>query len=1369
MTKGRVRKGGIGYLAKQMLAGFVICIVIICSALPFVRFTRAASPPNIIGYQGRLLNSNGVPVADATASIIFELYNAAAAGSCLWSNSSDTCATATARTVTLTDGLFTENLGDTAAGVPYAAISDAVFANYAAVYLQITVNGEAFTTRRQILAAPYALNSESLDGYNTTQVGGTSALVPVLDSTGNLQLTGNPSGSLASNASIYINPAGADTAVNDAILGVAVGGSALFTVDVEGDLSATGDLSVNGNDILSTGLLRITSGGAGALSFDSASGIVNIAVSDDFAVGGTSLVSPFSIDESLNVVRIGDGANDANDPKITFFASDASDSGTLSYTDSDTFAFQGGYLTHAYAQDQSALVADWYKSLFGSTNIINTSGAGVSLDISSIEATTNYAGALGAGSSTNVYGLVGQTLIDAASAVLTQGIGVLGSVTNQSTNVAAVNGAGYLAGGEFSVTHDSAQTISSAYGVKSYLQADSGTITTGSAVVGEVLGGAGSFTTGYGGRFLNLNEGATRYGVYAEASGGATANYAGYFASGLVQIDADVTADAMTFATGAGDLAVSDGIESHGGGRFGDVNGTDDFIFTTAVTTASGIQMLASQLTSGTGLAVLRADDGGGTAFSGKLVNISQYDTTSGAGTALNVLQSGTGDAIAVRIAQDTIADQTNGAGGTTIGGQALVLETLEAGSNDDIMLIRSNGQVVLAIESDGSVLSDNGYSAAGADYAEYFPTTDTTLGFYEVTCIDESRPFSVRRCEAGDQNLVGVISSDPGFIGNMPQNGATGNVLVGMVGQIDTYVNADEGAVEVGDPISTSSIRAGLGAKAQGPARIIGFALEARASGTGIIKVLVQPQWYGGDVLTSSGAAMEASTDIVMAPISAATATATAVASHGLSFRGSIWNAGSTETRGMSIETSVSTVDDYRMSVRNNSGDEVIAISDEGDFVLSGKLYPSDRGAAQRSRYVYYDGSAGPGGDFMRTNAAGWATGSYDFAEMFPSPDALSPGEVVIFGDTKEAVKRSSGVPYSQAVGVISMRPGFLAGENVSGNYPVALAGRVPTYVTNENGAIAIGDPLTTSSRSGYAMKATEAGPVIGYATESFSGTVGSIIVFINSSYFDGGSSDDGPAADNVVSELALNASSLNLSGTINLNGGTILSISSLGGIGGNWRLEEDGDVVTRGRLVQLIRSFQGEDVETYASASRQMTVELSGTARLASGSAIIRFNDVDGQFDDVISPTASYRVFLTPYAATGALYAAERTNEGFVIRDVGGASGVMVDWMVIAYHKDFEPEIQQQIVTNDPVDNVVIEDEPALADPESEEGEPVEKQPIPEESRVVSDEDSLIAENVAPLTADSSTIDGEVVTILDEVVLPSSSADDSISPLEP
>ena len=62
----------------------------------------------------------------------------------------------------------------------------------------------------------------------------------------------------------------------------------------------------------------------------------------DFALGASSLTAPFSVDISANLVRIGDGADDANTPTINFFASDATDSGSLVYNDDDQFQFSGG-------------------------------------------------------------------------------------------------------------------------------------------------------------------------------------------------------------------------------------------------------------------------------------------------------------------------------------------------------------------------------------------------------------------------------------------------------------------------------------------------------------------------------------------------------------------------------------------------------------------------------------------------------------------------------------------------------------------------------------------------------------------------------------------------------------------------------------------------------------------------------------------------------------------------------------------------------------------------------------------------------------------------------------------------------------------
>ncbi|KKR66798.1 MAG: hypothetical protein UU08_C0033G0002 [Candidatus Uhrbacteria bacterium GW2011_GWE2_40_58] len=122
---------------------------------------HAASAPNLLNYQGRVLNSNGVPVADSTLDVEFRLYDALSGGTCLWSNSSTNCSTSVARSVTLTSGLFSEQLGDTAAAVPYAAITDSVFADNSGVYLEVEIEGETLTPRKRMVAAPYALNAQT--------------------------------------------------------------------------------------------------------------------------------------------------------------------------------------------------------------------------------------------------------------------------------------------------------------------------------------------------------------------------------------------------------------------------------------------------------------------------------------------------------------------------------------------------------------------------------------------------------------------------------------------------------------------------------------------------------------------------------------------------------------------------------------------------------------------------------------------------------------------------------------------------------------------------------------------------------------------------------------------------------------------------------------------------------------------------------------------------------------------------------------------------------------------------------------------------------------------------------------------------------
>ncbi len=1304
MRRGTCPSNSFISLAKRFFACFVFLSVVVgLGSFGLLQARAAATPPRIIMYQGRLLNSNGVPVSDTTASVSFALYDASSAGTCLWSNNSPTCASVVARTVSLTSGLFSEALGDTAATPAYSAIAATVFANNATVYLEVIVNGETLTPRKPMLAAPYAMNSDTVDGYNTTTTGGTSSLIPVTDSNGNLVITGSPQGTGVSQGSLYINPDSGVVAANEVLFGVAITGSPRFTIDSEGDTSIIGDLMV----------------------------------------GGSSLVAPFSVDESLNTVRIGDGANDTNDPTLTFYASDASHSGSLSYSDADVFNFSGGNVTMTGLGTMPSTASGTTTEVQENSTFSGTSGASLgTIEMYGMGSTVSYSGIENVTGTDHFVSAGNDVLtINGGTTTVTKGFGTRTRLTNGSTNASLIQGSGYLSATESEFVQSGVATIATGYGIHGVLSASAGTITSGSAIIGEIATSGGTVTTGYAGRFLATAAGTNRYGVYGEASGGST-NYAGYFTGAQVQIDGDSTPDATSYATSAGELYVSGDVETHGGAYFGDLLGTDQFQFVSAVTNADVATIVGNSLTSGNGLTISRG--AGGADFDGTLLRIDQLNTSATSdATSVGITNQGGGNSIALRILQNSLSAHSANA----TGNNAFVIDTNDSPNNDDLMIIRSDvdgtPDTEFRIQSNGDVFGDGATYNSGADYAEFFKTRDAALTDYQVVCQDPGYAEGVRRCSAGDTaSIMGVISTNAAFIGNNFRgasdnlDGDTNYRKVGMVGQIDTLVNAGEGSIAIGDAITTSMIMVGYGAKAHGPVRIIGFALEPLSSGTGTIRVLVQPQWYGGDVLTASGGATQVGGSLAIAATTAATASSTVVDSGTLSLRGSAWSGSSAQSVMMSVKTTVNAVNDYRLSVANTTGTEVASVNQSGDLAIAGRLYPSDRGASQTTKYIYYDGSAGSGGDFMRTNASGWATGSYDFAEMFPSPDTLMPGEVVIFGDASQQVKRSSSEPYSRTIaGIVSTRPGFLAGENRVGNFPIALAGRVPTLVSTENGAIHIGDPLTTSTHPGYAMKATEPGPILGYAAEEFTGSMGSVVVYVNVSYYSGAPVTKGPAAKNAVSQLAQDIEHFDTSGTLNFNGGQLLAVGSMTSANGTWKLESDGDIVTSGRLVQLVRSSQGTDVETYAAASRQMTVQLSGMVNLVNGRADVHFADIDPSFTGIIDTTPSYRALVTPYGATGALYVTNRTADGFSIVESGAASsGVSVDWLVIASRRDFAPtrapETSSTPAPITPSSEPVLE-EPAVAPADS---APVDVpiSPIVESDTVVSD--GVSVPDVAP-----------------------------------
>ncbi len=87
---------------------------------------------------------------------------------------------------------------------------------------------------------------------------------------------------------------------------------------------------------------------------------------------------------------------------------------------------------------------------------------------------------------------------------------------------------------------------------------------------------------------------------------------------------------------------------------------------------------------------------------------------------------------------------------------------------------------------------------------------------------------------------------------------------------------------------------------------------------------------------------------------------------------------------------------------------------------------------------------------------------------------------------DTAFKVKKSRNSYDSSVIGIVSTQPAIVIeggrivamggwkGQNNTMKPAVALAGRVPVKVTDENGPIQKGDLLTTSSKAGYGMRFT-------------------------------------------------------------------------------------------------------------------------------------------------------------------------------------------------------------------------------------------------------------------------------------------------------
>ena len=113
--------------------------------------------PELLGYQGRLTDNIGSPVADGSYSVVFTIYDAVAAGTSVWTESQN---------VTTTNGLFSVTLG------AVNPVPDTVF-NMPVRYLGMAVDGDPeLSPRTELVSVPYAQRISTIDGSSGGEVAG---------------------------------------------------------------------------------------------------------------------------------------------------------------------------------------------------------------------------------------------------------------------------------------------------------------------------------------------------------------------------------------------------------------------------------------------------------------------------------------------------------------------------------------------------------------------------------------------------------------------------------------------------------------------------------------------------------------------------------------------------------------------------------------------------------------------------------------------------------------------------------------------------------------------------------------------------------------------------------------------------------------------------------------------------------------------------------------------------------------------------------------------------------------------------------------------------------------------------------------------
>jgi hypothetical protein len=500
-----------------------------------------------INFQGKLTNPDGTNVTNGTFSIRFRIYNHAtndaantcSANSCLWEE--------TQASVSVTDGIFQVALGSV-----NTALASSVDFNTNALYLGIKVGSDAeMTPRVQFTAAPYAFNSEKLNGIASTgfaQIGVSAAQTDASTNTGlflNKTSTGNQLQLQSGGVDVFtISNGGNLTLGQNAAKTISVaqtssnaGGQNLTVAAGQGGAGAAAN--AGGQLILQGGAGGGTNGAGGNLTLaggagsgTGASGTVLVknpgASAAAFQVQDASSAAMFTVDTTArsasggNLIKIGNSTG--TDTALTILQLDAATAAPTT----NLAALNGGLFYNSTTGKVNIIENGAVKALCNATDLGCGSGGGTTLQ-AAYAASTNPEITLGTAAT------AGLTIRDNAAAIA----GNLFEVQNNGGSTT------YLG-----IT-SSAVTLGSNVGI---------TMNGGSAYISNAQGSTSSSGQAFGLNATTANN-AVAFGTQASVSNDGVA--IGYFASttspGGVAIGREAaTTNNNQFVTGSNAAPITD-------------------------------------------------------------------------------------------------------------------------------------------------------------------------------------------------------------------------------------------------------------------------------------------------------------------------------------------------------------------------------------------------------------------------------------------------------------------------------------------------------------------------------------------------------------------------------------------------------------------------------------------------------------------------------------------------------------------------------------------------------------------------------------------------------------------------------------------